>query len=212
MGLLQSIEALVSPTKCIFCRRILASDAEPVCEACMDLTRRDGVRYGTYFSRCVTPMVYEGSVAGAIKRFKFQDMPFYDAPLGKVLARCIRDSRLDYALLSWVPVSRKRRRKRGYDQAMLLARAAGAQLGTEVTSTLEKTVHNAPQSDLSDPVQRRNNVRGVYRVPNPELVAGKRILLIDDVFTTGATMEEASRTLLEAGAAEVAAAALAQAP
>jgi len=76
--------------------------------------------------------------------------------------------------------------------------------------TLQKTAHNAAQSSLTDTEARKNNVRGAYAVPEPELVAGKRILLIDDIITTGSTLDEAARTLLEAGAKEVLGAALAQ--
>ena len=79
------------------------------------------------------------------------------------------------------------------------------------TATLKKVRHNKKQSGLGDISQRRANVLGVYRVLDPEAVRGKRVLLLDDVLTTGATAGECARMLLTAGAKEVHCAALAAA-
>lgn len=79
----------------------------------------------------------------------------------------------------------------------------------EQTQLLKKIRNNPAQSGISTPEKRRANVLGVYRAVNPELIQGKNILLIDDVLTTGATMSECCRTLLDAGAAQVSCAALA---
>ncbi len=208
MGIFAAISDLLFPPKCIFCRKILRSGG--VCDKCSrELTRNDTVRRGIYFTRCCVPMRYEGQVRDAVIRFKFQDQPGYATEFGRILARCIRDN-LEYDLITWIPVSRERRKKRGYDQAMLLAMAAALELGDVAVETLRKTADNPAQSSLKDPSQRRTNVQGAYEVPDPVLVEGKRVLLIDDIITTGATMDEASRTLLEAGAKEVVAAALAQ--
>ncbi len=208
MSIFAAISDLLFPPKCMFCRRITRSGA--ACETCLaELTRNDMLRRGAYFSRCCVPMWYDGSVRDAIIRFKFQDQPGYATEFGRILARCIRDN-LHYDLITWIPVSRERRKKRGYDQAMLLAMAAALELEDVAVETLQKKADNPAQSSLEDPAARKSNVQGAYEVIDPELVAGKRILLIDDIITTGATLDEASRTLLEAGAAEVVAAALAQ--
>ena len=93
---------------------------------------------------------------------------------------------------------------------MLLAMAAALELGDVAVETLRKTADNPAQSSLTDAAARKTNVQGAYTVPEPELIEGKRVLLIDDIITTGSTLDEASRTLLASGASEVLAAALAQ--
>lgn len=210
MGILQAISDLLFPPRCMFCRKILRTGT--ACEDCLQrLTRNDTNRTGTYFLRCCVPMLYEGSVRDAIIRFKFQNQPGYATEFGRILARCIQDNLAGaYDLITWVPVSEERLKKRGYDQAMLLAMAAALELQDVAVETLKKPTDNAAQSSLKDQKARKVNVQDAYLVPEPELVEGKRILLIDDIITTGATLDEASRTLLEAGAKSVVAAALAQ--
>ena len=130
MGILAAITDLLFPPKCMFCRKILRGGDGAACKACeAELTGHDGVRTGTYFSRCVIPMAYEGKVRDAIIRFKFQDQPGYATEFGRILAKCIQNEFAgQYDLITWVPVSEKRRKKRGYDQAMLLAMAAALEL------------------------------------------------------------------------------------
>ena len=94
----------------------------------------------------------------------------------------------------------------------LLAQEAAQVLGREAVPLLAKTGHNRPQSSLAHGEQRWKNVAGVYTVPHPEEVAGQRILLIDDILTTGATLNEAARTLRQAGAAQVVCATLCRTP
>ena len=106
-------------------------------------------------------------------------------------------------MLTWVPVSRLRRITRGYDQVELLAKAVGRELNIEAQPTLKKIRHNRRQSSISSAAQRKANVLGAYRVISPEVLHGKRILLLDDVLTTGATAGECARMLLTAGAKEV---------
>ena len=212
MGILAAITDLLFPPKCMFCRKILRGGDGAACRACeAELTGHDDVRTGTYFSRCVIPMAYEGKVRDAIIRFKFQDQPGYATEFGRILAKCIQNEFAgQYDLITWIPVSGQRLKKRGYDQAMLLAMAAALELGDVAVETLRKTADNPAQSSLTDAAARKTNVQGAYTVPEPELIEGKRVLLIDDIITTGSTLDEASRTLLASGASEVLAAALAQ--
>ena len=103
--------------------------------------------------------------------------------------------------MTWVPVSRRRLRERGYDQAELLAQAAGRVWGVRPERLLEKVQDNPAQSGLESPEARRENVRNVY-LALPD-AAGKRVLLIDDICTTGATLIECAQVLTQAGAAGV---------
>lgn len=116
--------------------------------------------------------------------------------------RIAREYAGQYDLITWVPVSFLRRWKRGYDQSERLCRAVCRELNVKPRRTLRKVRNNAPQSSL-DKSQRRANVLGVYRPVHPEAIRGKRILLIDDVITTGATADECAAVLSVCGAKAV---------
>ena len=119
------------------------------------------------------------------------------------------DSLEEVDAVTWVPVSRRRRKQRGFDQAQLLAEAAAGHWQVRPVPTLVKTVDNPAQSSLEGAEKRRANVLGVYAAV-AHAAAGKRLLLVDDVWTTGATATEAGRTLLLAGADTIWMAALAR--
>ena len=114
-----------------------------------------------------------------------------------------------FDVLTWIPISRARKFRRGYDQVELLARSVGRELGMKPVSVLRKVRNNRQQSRIRDAAKRRANVLGVYCICNPDSVRNKRVLLLDDIITTGATASEAARVLLTAGAAEVHCAAVA---
>ena len=116
-----------------------------------------------------------------------------------------------FDVLTWVPVSPLRKWIRGYDQAELLARAVGRELDMVPVRTLKKIRHNRRQSRITDDARRRANVLGAYRVVNSAEVSGKRVLLLDDIYTTGATVGECARVLRTEGAKEVHCAAVAAA-
>jgi ComF family protein len=124
--------------------------------------------------------------------------------------KLLEEDLADFDILTWVPVSPLRRFKRGYDQVELLARALGRELGTEPIRLLRKTRNAPPQSGISGEAARRANVLGAYRVTDPQAIRDKRILLLDDVITTGATASECARTLLTAKAKQVNCAAVAR--
>ena len=122
--------------------------------------------------------------------------------LGVLLADCAAERYSgEFDLVTWVPVSKKRRRKRGYDQTELLARSACRLWETEPVRLLQKVTDNPAQSSLQGAAARRANVLGVYDAVGD--CAGKRVLLLDDIVTTGETLRECARVLRDAGAAEI---------
>ena len=212
MGFLSSVLDFLFPPKCMFCRKVLPVGQRGCCSICEQKLIQDlPPRRGVNFTTCYAPMIYEGTVRDALIRFKFRDRPGYATELGKILADCIRENLSgQYDIITWVPVSEKRLKQRGYDQAMLLAMAAALALDDVAVETLKKRKDTPAQSSLDGADQRRTNVIDAYEIVDPELVAGQRILLIADIITTGAPLEEASRTLKRAGAASVVAAAVAK--
>lgn len=207
MGLLNWILDLFYPPRCAVCHGLLHPGFPAVCPACestLPRTYDGGLRTGTCFSVCVSPLFYRDAVRDAVIDLKFHGKTSGIPQFGIWMADCVRDN-LDgeYDLVTWVPVSRKRLRSRGYDQAKLLARALAERLDAPLTKTLVKRVDNPAQSGIADPQARAENVRGVYVSVGPEKIAGKRILLVDDVITTGSTLEAAASALRHAGAASV---------
>lgn len=213
MALYRRILDLLYPPKCVFCRA-LTEDGGEICPACAQkLLHLEGeTRSGEFFSTCAAAFPYVEPIRTSIHRFKFRGAAHYADCYGKLMAACVvRELSGRFDLVSWVPVSARRRRERGYDQAKLLCHALCRQLRTKEIRTLRKKVDNPAQSGLEDAKQRRANVLGVYTPVHPERISGKRILLIDDIITTGATLSECSRVLLTAGAGEVVCAVLAAA-
>ena len=208
---------LLFPPKCVFCRKLLHKGEEGLCAACRSslpwtLSGEAGPRL-EFVSLCVSPLWYQDAVRASFHRYKFTGLRGYAKPYGRLMARCIREHLAgQYDLITWVPLAPERRRKRGYDQAMLLALAAAQVLEDTAVETLRKIRSTSAQSGLGrDDSARRANVLGAYRVSDPALVEGRRVLLIDDIVTTGSTLSECARTLRSAGAAGVTGATLARA-
>ena len=203
---------LIYPPKCVVCHTLLESSRAPVCPHCMDnLPEHDGADPHVRFAdRCVATCFYEEPLRTSIHRFKFGGCRQYAAVYGKWMAVTIGDKLAGkFDLITWAPVSRERRKKRGYDQAELLCKAVSRALDVPMARTLTKGTDNPAQSTLTDAAMRAANVRGVYQPYGPETFQGKRLLLIDDIVTTGSTLSECCRVLLTAGAQSVVCAALA---
>lgn len=212
MSLRESILNLLFPPKCPFCGRVTERMGVcPACEQALPWTQgAETVRTGPGALRCAAPLWYEGLTRDGILRLKFGNCAGAAEPLGELVARCAAEELGgEFDTVTWVPVSRKRLKQRGYDQAELLARAACRRWNTQPAALLRKIVDNPAQSGLQDAARRRANVLGVYELAAGAAVAGRQILLVDDVCTTGATLMECARVLRDAGAETVVCAAVA---
>ena len=214
MKLYHFLMELLFPPKCVLCRKLLKSGEIDLCREC----RADAPEYAgkkiniRFLDSFAAVWYYEGNVRRSLLRFKFYNARSYGVSYGRILAmRLQREYPDGFDMLTWVPVSRLRKLRRGYDQVELLAKAVGRELGLSPVPTLKKIRNNRPQSRLKDPAARRANVLGAYRLLEGAAVKGKRVLLLDDILTTGATAGECARVLLTAGASEVHCAALAAA-
>lgn len=194
---------LFFPRCCPFCGKITDGALLcPSCAAALPITGEHPTVEGTY-GRCAAPLYYERQVRDALLAFKFHGRMGGLDCFGEMLADCAAGSFAgEFDTVTWVPVSDKRRKARGFDQSYELCRAACRHWGVEPVATLRKVWDNPPQSGITAPEERRANVLGVYEAM-AENVWGRRILLFDDVLTTGATMTECARMLRESGAAEV---------
>lgn len=217
---------LVFPPLCPVCREILgAGRRDPLCGACW----RDIDRIAPPWCRCCglpqgieglcggcrhrrPPFAYAraaarygGLVREAIHAFKFGGRRGLADPLGDLLAGIGLSSLPGAApdLLVPVPLHRRRERERGYNQALLVARRLERAWGVPVAAgALVRLTATVPQADL-DAAARRRNVRGAFEVIRAEAITGRHVVLVDDVFTTGATAGECARSLSRAGASAV---------
>ena len=203
---------LLFPPRCVLCRQLLKKEETDLCGNC----RVEAPGYPhtkrnlQFLDSFAAVWYYESNVRRSLLRYKFRGARNYAPAYGRLLAMKLQQEYPEgFDVLTWVPVSRLRRLRRGYDQVELLARAVGRELGMAPACTLKKIRHNRQQSRIQDPARRRANVLGAYRVISPETVRGKRILILDDILTTGATVGEAGRMLRTHGAKEVHCAALA---
>jgi len=140
-----------------------------------------------------------------VQKFKYGRKVSLGKPLGRLLALGCRDflSAGDFALIVPVPLHPKRLRWRGFNQSVLLARQISRMLGVPMDPfVLVRIKETPPQTQLSEE-ERRRNVRGAFALDPARSVDGKNILLVDDVYTSGATVNECSRALKRAGAKAV---------
>ena len=205
---------LLFPPKCILCGKLLKNHETDLCRECRVEApdypfRKENLQFLDSFTAV---WYYEGNVRKSLLRYKFYNSRSFAQGYGRLLAMKLLEFHPEgFDCLTWIPVSPLRKLRRGYDQVELLAQAVGKELGMTPVPLLKKIRHNRPQSGISDAAKRRANVLGAYREVNREEISGKRILLLDDILTTGATAGEAARVLLTCGAKEIHCAAMAAA-
>lgn len=151
---------------------------------------------------------YDGELARLIHLFKYGGVRTLARPLGELLARALPPAQAFDAIVP-MPLHWWKRLTRTFNQSDLLAAEVSRRAGIPWTRALRRVKRTQTQAGLSG-AERRENVRGAFRVSRPQAVEGKRVLLIDDVLTTGATAAAASATLRRAGAAHIAVLALAR--
>lgn len=190
---------LLVPPLCRRCGQPLRGEAAQA-ELCR-LCRQEG----RFFAFARAPAVYDGAVKDWIHRFKYGGERELGEALGVLMGRFLERERVLWPLDAVVPVPLhpSRLQERGFNQAEVLAKAVGAWVGRPVwTDVLQRARSTETQTKLPARA-RRDNVRGAFRSYRAQRIAGKRLLLVDDVLTSGATADEAARTLLKAGAAQV---------
>ena len=194
------------PPKCILCRKLLSKEETDLCRDC----REHQPEFGThkiklsFLAQWTGLWYYKENVRLSILRYKFSGRRSYAAAYGRLLAMKLQKEGWDTPdLLTWVPISRQRKRRRGYDQVELFGKVLAEELGLELVPVLKKIRNTKPQSTMGSISHRKANIMGAFVVTQPELVRGKCVLLLDDIVTTGATASECARVLLTAGAKEV---------
>jgi len=236
--IMTGIADVIFPPRCITCGEILHDHGTlPFCLQCTagiryirsPLCPRCGIPFTTpekedrLCGECLVTQrpfalaravgLYEDTLLEAIHLFKYRGRIGIGNVLGSIMADFaggIWDMKVFSAIMP-VPLHRKRLRERGFNQAVILARKIAKRFDLPLDFvTIRREVLTKPQVGLGHE-ERSVNVRGAFTVRKPERTAGKRILLVDDVYTTGSTLAECARTLLDTGADSVAVLTLARA-
>lgn len=190
---------LLYPPRCVVCRMPGPARFCRTCRAVV-VPAEPPLAPGSALDGRACVGAYDGPLRQAVLRVKFEDRRALAADLGVLLAVCLEERRGEWRpdALVPVPIHPRRRRERGYNQAELLAAALAERCGLPVRDALERVRDTLPQVGLRRE-KRQANVRDAFQ-PRAGAAAGRRPLLIDDVQTTGATLEEAARALRAAGA------------
>lgn len=184
---------------CPICGQPFPSEAteDHLCEDCM--------RKRPFYEAACAPYRYEGAVLKAIHRLKYGSKSFVADALGPLLARFAekRVIRTGTVLAMPVPLHPRRLQERGFNQSLLLARHVSRRLHIDLDFlSLRRIRYTSPQASLAKK-ERQQNVRGAFELKNQGIVKGKTILLVDDVLTTGNTLNECARILRQGEAVKV---------
>ncbi|TDI41000.1 MAG: ComF family protein [Acidobacteria bacterium] len=226
---IHGLGAFAFPAQCLLCHELLQRPLlSPLCERCTEgLPRIEppfcescGLPYAAsvapglcgpcrggerVFRKARAGLLYDERVRRLLLALKFGGRARLGTLFGRLAAErwCRAGELEDYAAVIPLPLSSRRRRARGFNQAAIAARAVAAIAGAPMRPRLlVKTKDNRPQAGLSASA-RKSNVSGAYRGRVPRKMAGCKLLLVDDVLTTGATANSAARALLRAGAGAV---------
>jgi ComF family protein len=235
MNLLRRFIDLLYPPRCLICG---AFDDDSICNSCLagfhrlasplcticgepfsggiqeDHVCEQCLRKRPFFERVAAPYSYDGQIMDAIHRFKYEGKAHMAKGLGPLLATFGKE-RLSAArnpLIIPVPLHPKRLRQRGYNQSLLLARHLAAALSASLDFLSLRRIRDTQVQTGLGRDQRRKNVRRAFEVVDRKAVKGRTILLVDDVATTGSTLNECARVLRKAGCDKVHCLVLARAP
>jgi len=192
---------------CRRCRESLPQARLPRCGVCWQPGARSTCanceRSRPAFDGLCSPYVFRAGVRELVYGLKYQYQSVLAEPMSELLYRFLLDNPLPADVVVPVPLFPRRERVRGYNQSALLARALARKIGLPTEEqTLVRARNTASQARTGNVDERRVNVRGAFECRGRQL-AGKRVLLVDDVSTTGATLDSCARALLSGGAASV---------
>lgn len=207
-------------TTCLICKNAIKTGY--ICEKCKNTLKfiqgntcsicgkpinyegicHDCLHYGHVFRQNVSTFEYDDAMKGLIARFKYFKERHLAAFFAEYMAISLEDMKWPIDVIVPVPLHKSKLDERGYNQAELLARELSYRFDIFMTKALRR-IRNTPTQTALHREERINNVKGAFKIMYKETVMGKNVLLIDDILTTGATLDECARVLKDSGANEV---------
>jgi ComF family protein len=223
---------LIYPPKCHVCQCFLTGDGsetDHICPECLESLVRitsplcpscgipfvsrveedhlcgDCIRKRPHFDALAAPFLYEGAIMDAVHQIKYNGRTYIARSVGEMATSLAKERFGDTKgfLMMPVPLHPKRLRERGFNQSLVIARAIASNLGTEVDFlSLRRIKYTQPQTGLKK-AERRRNVRGAFGLAGQPDLKGKTVMLVDDVATTGSTLNECAKVLKKSGCEKV---------
>ncbi len=197
MQFAKAILDFLFPPRCEVCKSLGPDVFCPICKSKISYLKPSAFVHSVG--------IYEDPLSKAIIKFKYKKKTAMSRPLGELMAKYIKNfvdtSRLDF--FTPVPLHHKRYHERGFNQSDLLCQELSRHFGIPTLSGLLHRVRETkPQFDLH-PKERFKNVMGAFAVSGDRYIKGKKLMLVDDIYTTGSTVSECTRVLKESGAEQV---------
>lgn len=209
----------VFPRRCIYCGKVIVPERQicedcetnlprisaPICPLCGHAKEDCVCKQKKHkFKAICAPFYYEEAIVQAIHRLKFESKDFLAEPFASDMAECVRREYADIAFdaVAFVPFTKRQMRLREWNPSETLAKALAEQLNLPLEPMLVKLYETKAQHTLESRA-RTGNVFGVFDVADANAVAGKTVLLVDDIKTTGATLHECAKMLMLADAKAV---------
>ena len=193
---------------CLFCKENQSISYNYICKSCMELleivNEEENFKL-PHMEKVYYSLVYNKFTRENLHSFKFQGKSYLYKPFGEILLRTIEDLQLNHKMdyIIFVPSHRRKKAMRGYNQGELLAGYVSEKLDIPLLKKhLIKTKTTKDQNTLGK-TERRKNLKDCFKTDYVEDFKDKEILLIDDIITTGSTMEECSQVLIENGAGKI---------
>ncbi len=226
---LNDISDVIFPPQCMGCAEILSRGRQLFCLACKEKIKfirgslcpvcgttfldspaeshlcGNCIENKTYFSCARAVFSYETIILDVIHKFKYGN----NISVGAMLASFMADFSFpdvdfsDHSLMIPVPLHIKRLRERGFNQSLILARALAKKWQIPINFSLLKRHKSTLTQTGLHKTERKQNIKGAFEVNDKKIIAGKNIILVDDVYTTGATINECAKTMIKAGAQKV---------
>lgn len=195
---------LIYPNVCGFCNKVCKNG---FCNKCKVKIKNSQINIiikprNKYFKELISIFKYEGIIRDKILQYKFEDKAYMYNTFAKIILKNEKICGLlkKYDIIIPVPIHKKRKAQRGYNQTQLIASKISKYLEIKLCDdVLIKSKNTIAQSKLNKN-KRKQNIKGAFKILNSEKIQGKNILLFDDIYTTGSTVNECSKILTRAGA------------
>lgn len=206
--MLEKIIDFVFPNICGICGEKI--NERYTCRKCLNILKcyKEKIYYPScdskyYIDKIISAFNYNGLLKSKMLQFKFHNNKYIAKTFGDILSYKISNHKIDVDIIIPVPICKERYFDRGYNQSEYIAKYVSELSGITLVNDVLKKDKNNKQQSLLDKSKREENVKDVYSVKNSYKVINKKVLLLDDIYTTGATLNECSKVLKKAGAKNI---------
>lgn len=206
--MIKTILKILYPSKCIFCKKDIEFEKDlEICDECYSTLKfadnTKDILHKKYYDKLYSAVEYEGKITDIIKDFKYNDMGYLYRPLTKLIMKQIQKENIKADTILSVPLHKDREATRGYNQSELLAKGLSRFLKIKYNGGILKRLKTTNHLASCNKKERGNIIHDAFAIDNSEKIKGKTVIIVDDVFTTGATINECCKVLKKNGAKKI---------